>query len=111
MYIYQVKLNKPVEPNKIEIGSNEGTMTGLTRKLGNDQWLFQWNHSPGANAETRRVEIYRLPKGAVLVSIVPKDLPHQTKNGQIEITTEKMVPAGGTISVSIRYKLADTQGL
>jgi hypothetical protein len=68
-------------------------------------------HSPGTVKPTRRIETYRLPEGAELVSKTPKDMAQRTKDGRIELYVEKMIPAGGNIKTEFQYRLKKTAGL
>ena len=79
LFRYRVKLNQPVGPGGIYMGSHSGWKDGLIQKVpgSENEYVFSFNHSPSAGTPTRRVEIYRLPHGAKLLSTTPADLPHR----------------------------------
>jgi RNA polymerase sigma factor (sigma-70 family) len=104
MYGYHFTLNEPVPPGRPIMWADIGSITGMVQNLGGGLYQYSFNHSPGANVPTRRVELLVLPAGAKLVAVDP-DLPHQQVNGRIQLFLDKTIPVGGSSLVSIRYRL------
>jgi tetratricopeptide (TPR) repeat protein len=106
-YIYQVTLNKPVPPNQVYTGWTEGKVLGMIRGVPgtNDTFEYQMNHFPGGNGPVRRIEIYRLPKGAQLISSTPAEMLRRQVDGQTELVHMEMIPEGGSILTEFRYRL------
>jgi RNA polymerase sigma factor (sigma-70 family) len=105
MFIYHYNLNTTVQPGQAAMYSSAGTMNGLVRKLNDGLFQYSMDHSPSTSAPVRRIELYRLPTGAKLVSVLPANLPHEMVDGQIQIFVDVMIPTGGSNAVSIRYRL------
>jgi len=110
IFQYSGKFNKPIEPGEAVLYSSDSTMKGLIRKVSASEYEYRFNHNPGSN-DTRCFRMFRLPKGAALVAVTPKDLPHRVKDGRVEIVLDKMVPRGGGINAVIRYRLSEGEGL
>lgn len=106
-YRYEVTLNRPVPPGKPLLYANEITAGGGIRPVAGkpDEFQFHMKHWPSTGEPTRRIEIYRLPKGAELLETTPKDMARRTVNEHIELFVEKMIPAGGNILTAFRYRL------
>jgi tetratricopeptide (TPR) repeat protein len=106
-YRYHVILNQPVLPNQLGIGWMEGTITGFIHGVPgtNDSWEYKFNHHPGGSDPVRRIEIYRLPKGAEVVSTEPANMLRREIKGQIELAHVQMIPSGGSILTQFIYKL------
>jgi hypothetical protein len=62
-------------------------------------------HSPAADVPTLRIETYLLPAGAELRSTTPEDMERRIKDGRIELHVEKMIPVGGSITTSFKYRI------
>jgi len=86
-------------------------MKGLIRQVPGEKDTFQYymNHSPSAGQQVRRIEIFKLPQGAELLETNPTDLPRRQVNGRTELLVDKMVPAGGSVATSFKYRLAGAQ--
>ncbi len=110
---YDVVFNKPVRPGEVMEYSHEGQLTGLISKApgAEKEYIYHFRHWPSASEETRRVETFLLPAGAELISTTPKDMERRTRDGRIELHVEKMIPAGGSITTSFRYRLASEGSL
>jgi Tfp pilus assembly protein PilF len=106
-YVYQVTLNKPVPPNQVYTGWTEGKVLGLIHGVPgtNDTFEYRMNHHPGGSGPVRRIEIYRLPKGAQLISSTPAEMLRREVNGRIELAHVEMIPEGGSIQTRFVYKL------
>lgn len=113
IYKYNLTFNKPVLPGEAMLYGCEGTITSLIHPLEGTKDVFRYFmvHSPGTNKPTRRIETYRLPEGAELISTTPKDMAHRIKDGRIELYIEKMIPIGGNITKAFQYRLRKTAGL
>jgi hypothetical protein len=107
MFRYAVTLNTQVPPGQPILMSNEGTETGLIQPVPGktDEFRYYMKHWPSTGEPTRRIEIYRLPKGAELLETLPRDMAHRIENGRVELFVEKMIPPGGSITTSFRYRL------
>ncbi|MCP4641525.1 MAG: Ig-like domain-containing protein, partial [bacterium] len=66
---------------------------------------YKLTHYPSANVPTRRIERYRLPEGAKLVLLQPKELVQRVVNGRIEFGRDEMVPVDGGVTTHFRYRL------
>ncbi|KPK86137.1 MAG: hypothetical protein AMJ81_02045 [Phycisphaerae bacterium SM23_33] len=104
IYRYQVTLNEPVAPGKAVLLASEGTV-GLVKRS-DRVFRFSQQHWPGS-ARTRRLEIYRLPKGAELLDTTPADMARRQRDGRWELFVEKIVPAGGSITTGFGYRLGE----
>lgn len=107
IYRYEVTFNKPIPPGEVVEFTCEGTMSGLIKPVIGEQGVFQYymRHSPAAGEPTRRIETYLLPAGAELISTTPEDMERRTKDGRIELHVEKMIPPGGSITTSFKYRM------
>jgi RNA polymerase sigma factor (sigma-70 family) len=97
-------LNQPVQPGDPILGSASGTLSGLIKQLPSGIKSFKFNQSPGMDGPTRRIELYRLPAGAKLISVTPSDLPTQVIDGRVQIYMETIIPPGGSSKVKIKYQ-------
>lgn len=106
IYRYNLTFDKPVLPGEAMLYGCEGTITGLIHPLKGTKDVFRYFmvHSPSTNRPTRRIETYRLPEGAELISTTPKDMAHRIKDGRIELYIEKMIPIGGNITTAFQYR-------
>lgn len=106
MFRYQVTLNEPVPPGHPVLMANEGTAGMIQPVVGKtDEFRFYMKHWPSTGEPTRRIEIYRLPKGAELLETTPRDMARRIENDRIELFVEKTIPPGGSIVTSFRYRL------
>jgi RNA polymerase sigma-70 factor (ECF subfamily) len=107
IYRYEVTFNKPIPPGELIEYTSEGTMKGLIKPVAGSEGVFQYymRHSPAAGEPTQRIETYLLPAGAELISTTPEDMERRTKDGRIELHVEKMIPIGGSITTSFRYRM------
>jgi len=112
IYRYEVTFNKPIPPGALIEYTSEGTMKGLIKPVAGSEKTFQYymRHSPAAGEPTQRIETYLLPAGAELISTTPEDMERRTKDGRIELNVEKMIPIGGSITTSFRYRLGTGEG-
>jgi hypothetical protein len=109
-FSYRAALNKPVNQGEILFLGSRGWEEGLVQKITDNEFLYRMNHTPGGNAPTRRVEIFRLPAGAKLLSTKPADLPHRVRDdGRIEILVDTVIPMGGSLLTEFRYRLGDAR--
>jgi tetratricopeptide (TPR) repeat protein len=108
IYRYRATLNHPVAPGEFYLLGSEGWKEGMIKKVSGSSSEFQYhmNHRPGGNVPTRRVEIFRLPKGAELLETTPANLPYHLRNGQVEIFVDTVIPAGGSLLTGFRYRLS-----
>jgi len=113
IYRYNLTFNKPVLPGEALLYGCEGRITGLIHPVRDTKDVFRYFmvHSPGTYRPTRRIETYRLPEGAELVSTTPRDMARRTKDGRIELYVEKMIPAGGSITTAFQCRLKKTASL
>jgi beta-lactamase regulating signal transducer with metallopeptidase domain len=103
---YRVPLDPPLAPGKeIELIC-EGTQASLIRP-GDEPNTFEYHmkHFPAAQVDVKRIEVHRLPAGAELLSKSPADLIESRKDGRIELRIERLIPPGGSLEVSYRYRL------
>ena len=107
-YRYRASLNKPVATGEFYLLGSEGWKEGMIKKVSGvgNEFYYRMNHTPGGNTPTRRVEIFRLPKGAELLETTPADLPHHVRDGQVEILVDTVIPTGGSLLTEFRYRLA-----
>ncbi len=104
---YHVTLNEPVPPGGFGVYRTEGYVMRLIQQIPDTPNEFQYVmvHSPNAGQVTRRIEVYKLPKGATLISTTPSNMLRRERDGRIELCNQKMIPAGGTITTIFRYRL------
>jgi len=108
IFRYHLTFNEPVMPDEAMLYSSEGTITGLVKPLtgSKDEYQYYMRHHPGTNVPTRRIEVFKLPEGAELISTTPTDMARREKDGRIELFVEEIVPPGGSITTAFQYKLA-----
>jgi beta-lactamase regulating signal transducer with metallopeptidase domain len=109
IYRYEVIFNKPIPPGGLIEYTSEGTMDGLVKPVSGSKDTFEYymQHWPAAGQPTQRVETYLLPAGAKLISTTPADMERKEKDGRIELHVEKMIPPGGSITTSFRYRMPE----
>src|ERR1019366_92276 len=105
IFRYHYNLNATVQPGQAAMISSSGTMTGLVKQWSPGVFIYSMNHSPAAPSPVRRIELYRLPKGARLFAVSPSDLPNKIIDGRIQIFVNVMIPTGGSNLVAIRYRM------
>lgn len=105
IYRYHVKLDPAVMPGETFTYISEGTITGLVIREGSDTFRYYMTHSPATNVPTLRIEEYLLPAGAELISTL-SEMEQTEKDGRIRLRVEKVIPAGGNLTTSFKYKLA-----
>ncbi len=106
-YNYYVTLNKPVGQGAPVLMGSSGTMAAKVTCIDSRKgiWQYRMNHRPGGNGPTRRVEIYRLPKGAKLTGVNASLKAKRKVDGRWELYIEKIIPAGGNILTMFTYRL------
>jgi hypothetical protein len=107
IFRYHYALNTPVQPGQAAMMSSAGTMTGLVKQWSPGVFIYSMNHSPATSAPVRRIELYRLPRGARLLAVSPTDLPNKTIDGQIQIFVDVMIPTGGSNAVAVRWRMPE----
>jgi hypothetical protein len=107
VYRYHIIFDPPVRPGETFVYTSEGTITGLVRPVGNkkDTYRYYMTHSPGSGVPTLRIEEYLLPEGAELLSTLSKEITQSAKDGRIVLRIEKVIPAGGSLTTSFKYRL------
>jgi tRNA A-37 threonylcarbamoyl transferase component Bud32 len=103
------KITAPANRSPAEAASliMEGTATGLVKATEKpDVFRYHMNHTPG-DAVTRRLERHRLPAGALLLDKSPKDLREEHVGGRVELSLDRVIPPGGSLTVSYRYRLKE----
>ena len=70
-----------------------------------DTFELQANEEVGNESVIHRVNVFRLPPGAVLLEKSPADLETTTNGGRVELRMDKMLPPPGKSEVRIRYRL------
>jgi RNA polymerase sigma factor (sigma-70 family) len=108
---YTYVLNKPVPPGGKIVLKMEGTLdgpgTGTIKPTGEpDVFELQANEQVGNEYVIHRINVFRLPPGAVLLEKSPADLETTTNGGRVELRMDKMLPPPGKSEVRIRYRLA-----
>jgi hypothetical protein len=102
---YTATLARPVPPGSCFVFGCEGIMRN---KLDEDpvqgEFTYRFTHSPNTDMPTRRIEIHRLPAGAELLEVSAPGI-QRWRAGRAEIVIDQLVPAGGSISLSYRYRL------
>ncbi len=107
IFRYSATLNQPVPPGDKITYTMEGTVTRLVQPTGEPGvYRYRLNHSPAYGGDTHRVEVHRLPAGAILLDKQPADLAETMNAGRIELQIDRMIPPGGSLEVSYRYRLA-----
>lgn len=108
IYRYRATLNEPVLIGETLFLGTSGTKERLVSKVGGNEFRYRMNHTPGVNVPTHRVEIYRLPEGAKLLSTTPGDLSHRVlEDGRVELLMDTVIPAGGSLLTDFRYQLVN----
>ena len=107
IYRYHVLYDPPVMPGETFAYTSEGTINGLVKPVANmkDTYRYHMTHSPGSGMPTLRIEEYLLPEGAELISTLSEDMIQNVKDGRIMLRIKKVIPAGGSLTTSFKYKL------
>jgi hypothetical protein len=94
-------------PGETFVYYTEGTITGLVKPVANEKDVYRYymTHSPATGVPTLRIEEYLLPEGAELLSTLSDDMVQSEKDGRIVLRVEKVIPAGGNLTTSFKYKL------
>lgn len=110
LFKYTYFLNPPVSPGgkymlKVE-GTVDGTDLGLIKPTGEpDEFEFHMNSQMGNEYAVHRIDVFRLPPGAILLEKSPADLATTTNGGRIGLRMDKMLPPPGNTDIRIRYRL------
>jgi serine/threonine protein kinase len=106
---YFLVLNEPVHPGGSITTTTEGTVFGVATAT-DEPGVFEYHfdHSPGYDGVTHRLELHRLPPGAELIEKMPADLQEQKVGDHIELRLDRSIPRGGHLDVRYRYRLAKT---
>jgi hypothetical protein len=101
--------NHPIPPGGKIAFSIDGEAEGLVKPAG-EPGVFQYQNenSPGFDGDTHCTELDRLPVGAVLLDCQPPDMQKSTRDGRIELRMDKIIPPGGDLEISYRYRLEAT---
>jgi hypothetical protein len=107
-------LNQPVPPGGKYTLTVEFTVTNMVQPAGQpDVFEFHFQDHPnfasGFQAETRSVEEYRLPPGAVVLEKHPAELQESTDAGQIALIIDRKIPANALRETRFRYRLASAK--
>ena len=106
---YTVDYRDPIPPGSTYRYTIEGVATGLVKAVSQpDTFEYSLSHRPGGSGATRRVELHRLPPGAVLVESEPADLASTVSGDRIELRIARLVPPGGRLEIRYRYTLPAT---
>jgi len=107
IYRYHVIFDPPVMPGETFVYTSEGTITGLVNPVANqkDTYRYYMTHSPATGVLTLRIEEYILPEGAKLISMLDDDMVQSERDGRIVLRIEDVIPAGGNLTTSFKYKL------
>jgi hypothetical protein len=107
IYRYHIIFDPPVMPGETFVYNSEGTITGLVKPVANenDTYRYYMTHSPASGVPTLRIEEYVLPEGAELLSTMSEDMVQSEKDGRIMLRIEKVIPAGGNLTTSFKYRL------
>jgi len=108
IYRYRITFNKPIMPGESMVYYTEGTTRGLIRPVPDSKDVFRYFmvHSPMAGQPVLRIETYLLPEDAVFISTSTPDIQKTEKDGRIELSVEKVVPANGSIATEFQYRLS-----
>ena len=106
IFQYRATLNRPLPAGESVELKTEGTITTLI-KPGPEpgEFTYRMKHWPATGADTRRVETHLLPRGAELLSKSPAEMSETRKDGRIELKIDRVIPAGGSLEVTYRYRL------
>lgn len=110
IYRYHVIFDPPVMPGEKFYYTSEGTINGLVKPVANmkDTYRYHMTHSPGSGVPTLRIEEYLLPEGAELLSTLSDEMTQSEKDGRILLRVEKVIPAGGNLTTSFKYRLTES---
>ena len=105
---YTEVLNEPIPHGGLITTTIEGDVSNLVKPAG-DPGVFEYDfdHSPGYDGMTHRVELHRLPPGAELIDKSPDDLKVESAGDHIELRIDRRIPPGGDLDVRYRYRLAN----
>ncbi len=107
---YHITFDEPIMPGETVEGTVEGTITGLIKPVVEmpDTYQYYMNHSPNTNVPTLRKETYLLPEGAEVISTSP-GMRKSERDGRIELSVEKIIPAGGSLLTTFQYRLTGAE--
>jgi len=108
---YVITFNHPLPPGARERITLEGTVDGfgkgIIKKIEEpDVFEFQSHEEMGQTFVIRRIDIYRLPPGAVLLDKSPAVLTEITNQERVELHLDELLPPPNRLAVRLRYRLA-----
>ena len=103
-YAYDATLAAPVQPGDVLVMDSWGKAESANlATAAPGELAYGFTHHPNAGVPTRRVEVVRLPEGAVLLDA--PDFTRREREGRTELVRVTMVAAGGSITTRIRFHL------
>ena len=103
-----LKLNKPVAPGDkytLELQLTIPKFCHPTEEPGG----FEFETDERSDDDSRHsIEEYRLPSGAVLLSVMSGQWKQTTEEDRIILRMDRTIPVGGIRNVNLRYKLGTT---
>jgi predicted Ser/Thr protein kinase len=104
---YELTPNQPLPPGAIISVWIDSTQTGLV-KATTYPGVFEYHmdHWPNAECPVQYINLYRLPRGAVVIDKSPDDLTVENPAAtQVLLHIARQIPPGGDIDVRFRYRL------
>jgi hypothetical protein len=103
-YRFHVANNHPIQPGDAMMSASMGTETRVIQPQSAGILRYVFRHSPGANQPVHRVELFRLPPGAVL-TYSSDNLKSRNVAGQTQLYMETTIRPGGSNLIEFRYRL------
>jgi RNA polymerase sigma factor (sigma-70 family) len=104
-YVYTCTLNEPIQPGDVTRALSVGTIAGLIQIRPDGSYAYSFNQCPGGQVAVRRFDLIRLPPAAILLSLNQANLASKVYEGQIQIYSDAVIPAGSSHLVAFRYRL------
>jgi hypothetical protein len=102
-YTYQVDLAEPAAPGTILALETRATAEPYPLlEVAPSEFVYEFNHSPNSKTVTRRIEVFRLPAGAVALDAGA--LTTREREGRVELVHVASIPPGGAVRTTFRYR-------
>lgn len=101
----QFKLNNPVQPQQAMIIGATGSIKNVVKHLSSG--VLRYSEHDGDPGPIRRLNLYRLPAGAKVLSLDSPGLRQRTVDGRIQVYMETTLGPDGQCDVDLRYQLAN----
>jgi hypothetical protein len=103
-YYYDATLVEPVEPGDVLVMDDRGKAEPFSvTQAAPGEFQYAFTHNPNSGVPTRRVDVFRLPEGAAVVTA--PGLTQREREGRIELARVATIAPGDSLTTRFRYKV------